>query len=54
MKDWRNSGVRPLIDRKEGCRHCMTSRGLKKIKDVVSRTANKLRELWQGRKKEEK
>lgn len=51
MKDWRNSGVRPLIDRKEGCRRCLTSRGIKKIKDAVSRTAEKLRELWKGRKK---
>lgn len=49
MKDWRNSGVRQYIDRqreKNQCKHCLTSRGLKKIKDVVSRTANKIRNLW--------
>lgn len=50
MKDWRNSGVRQFIDRKEGCRRCSTSRGLKKIKDAISRTADKLRELWRNRK----
>ncbi len=52
MRDWRNSGVRQLIDQKEGCKRCSTSRGLKKIKDAVSRTANRLKELWSKRKKE--
>lgn len=50
MRDWRNSGVRPFIDQKEGCRRCLTSRGLKKIKDAVSRTAHKLKELWNRKK----
>lgn len=50
MRDWRNSGVRQMIDHKEGCRRCLTSRGIKKIKDAVSRTASKLKELWNRRK----
>ena len=51
MKDWRNSGVRNLIDQKEGCRHCLTSRGLKKIKDAVSKTKERFVELWNKRMK---
>ena len=51
MKDWRNSGVRPFIDRKDGCRRCSTSGGLHKIKEAVWRTARRLRDAWNRRLK---
>ena len=51
MSDWRNSGVRPLIDRKTGCRRCPTSRAIKKMQDAIARVKNRLQELWSGRKK---
>lgn len=53
MNDWRQSGMRPMIDRVKGCRHCPTSRGIKKMKDTISRVKNRLQELWAGRKKGE-
>jgi hypothetical protein len=49
--DWRQSGMRPLIDRVKGCRHCPTSRAIKKMQDTVSRVKKRLQELWSGRKK---
>ncbi len=52
MSDWRQSGMRPLIDRQQGCRHCPTSRAIKKMKDVIVRVKNKLQELWLRRKKD--
>lgn len=51
MSDWRQSGMRPLIDRQQGCRHCPTSRAIKKMKDVITRVKNRLQELWTRRKK---
>ncbi len=51
MNDWRQSGMRPLIDRQTGCRHCPTSRVIKKMKDTIARVKNKLQELWLRRKK---
>lgn len=54
MRDWRNSGVRQMIDRQEGCKRCATSRGLKKIKDAVSRTAERLKNLWNRRQDDKK
>jgi len=51
MSDWRQSGMRPLIDRKKGCRHCMTSSGVKKMQDTISRVKERLQDLWSGRKK---
>ncbi|MFA5998628.1 MAG: hypothetical protein WC747_01245 [Candidatus Babeliales bacterium] len=51
MKDWRQGHMRPMIDRVKGCRHCMTSRGIKKMKDVISRVRNHFTDLWTGRNK---
>ena len=48
--DWRQGNMRPLIDRQEGCRHCPTSRAIKKMKDTISRVKNRLQELWLRRK----
>lgn len=50
MSDWRQSGMRPMIDRVRGCRHCPTSSTVKKIHDTVSRVTQRLRDLWQRRK----
>ncbi|MBP9764730.1 hypothetical protein KBD08_00150 [Candidatus Babeliales bacterium] len=44
--DWRQSGMRPLIDRKRGCRHCPTSGTMKKIHDTMSRVKKHFQDLW--------
>lgn len=51
MSDWRQSGMRPLIDRKRGCRYCPTSSIVKKIQDTISRVKNRFQSLWTKRKK---
>lgn len=49
--DWRQSGMRPFIDRRRGCRYCLTSSGLKKMHDTESRVSQKQQDLWSSRKK---
>lgn len=51
MSDWRQSGMRPLIDRKRGCRYCPTSSVVKKMKDTISRVKEHFTKLWSERKK---
>lgn len=51
MSDWRQSGMRPLIDRKKGCRYCTTSSGLKKMKDTITKVKQRLLDVWSRRKK---
>lgn len=51
MSDWRQSGMRPLIDRKRGCRYCPTSGVVKKIHDTISRVKKHFQTLWSNRKK---
>jgi len=51
MSDWRQSGMRPLIDRKRGCRYCPTSNIIKKMRDTMSRVKQHFQEMWSGRKK---
>jgi len=51
MSDWRQSGIRPLIDRKKGCRHCPTSSGIKKMQDTIERVKHRLQNIWSNRKK---
>ena len=51
MSDWRQSGMRPLIDRKKGCRYCPTSSVVKKMKDTISRVKEHFAKLWSERKK---
>lgn len=48
-KDWKNN--ERLFARQKSCKHCLTSSGIKKIKDAVSRAANKLRNAWVQSKK---
>lgn len=50
--DFRQSGMRPMIDRVKGCRHCQTSGGLKKMRDAISRLKNRIQDMWSGRKKD--
>ena len=50
MKNWRNS--EPFLKRDGGCRHCGTSGSMKKLKDVMSKAADKFRNLWGRRKRE--
>ncbi len=50
MKNWRNS--EPFLKRDGGCRHCETPGAMRKIKEVVSKAANKFRSLWTRRKRE--
>lgn len=54
VMDWRQSGMRPLIDRKKGCRHCPTSSVVKKMHDTMTRMQERLQELWSKRKKRSK
>ncbi|MCX5923802.1 MAG: hypothetical protein NTZ68_00030 [Candidatus Dependentiae bacterium] len=51
MKDLGANGMRPMADRIKGCRHCMTSRGIKKMKDTISRVRNHFSNLWSRRNK---
>lgn len=48
-KDWKKSERQ--FSKQKSCKHCLTSFGVKKIKDAVSRAANKLREAWTQSKK---
>jgi hypothetical protein len=43
-KDWKNN--EQLFAKQKSCKHCLTSSAVKKMKDVFSRTANKLRDVW--------
>lgn len=43
-KDWKNN--ERLFAKQKSCRHCLTSRGIKKIKEAVSRAVNKVRKAW--------
>ena len=43
-KDWKNN-ERIMRERKP-CRHCLTSQGVKKLKNAVSRAAKKLKDAW--------
>lgn len=51
MKDLSANGMRPMRDRVRSCRYCMTSRGMKKMRDVASRVRNHFSNLWAGRNK---
>lgn len=51
MSDWRQSGMRPFLDRRRECRYCPTSSGVKKIRDTISRVKQHFQEIWAGRKK---
>lgn len=48
-KNWKND-ERIFLKRKP-CKHCLTSRGIKKLKNAVSRAYNKLRNAWVQSKK---
>ncbi len=50
MKNWRNS--EPFLNRDGGCRRCSGPSRLHKIKEAVSKAANKLRSLWNRKKRE--
>jgi hypothetical protein len=48
-KDWKNN--ERMFAKQKSCRHCLTSRGIQKIKNAVSRAVNKVRKAWtQSRK----
>lgn len=50
-KDLFAIGARPMVDRVKGCKHCQTSSGTKKMRDVASRVKNYFLNLWSRRNK---
>ena len=50
-KDIGNPGMRPMQDRVRGCRHCLTSSGIKKMRDVVTKVKKHFINLWIKRSK---
>ena len=50
MKNWRNS--EPFLNRDGGCRRCTNPSSLHKIKEAISKTADKFKSLWNRRKRE--
>lgn len=49
MKNWRNS--EPFLNRSGECRRCETSGAMRKVKEVVSKAADKFKKLWDRRKR---
>ena len=48
-KNWKNNEF--LFEKQKPCRHCLTSRGIRKIKEAFSRGVNKIRNAWSESKK---
>ena len=51
MSDCRQCGFIRQRNQDQSCRHCPTSRAVKKMKDTITRVKNRLQELWLRRKK---
>jgi hypothetical protein len=51
MSDCRSCGFIKQRNRDYGCKHCPTSRVIKKMKDTVTRVKKRFQDLWTSRKK---